>query len=171
MTVPQHALAHADLELEVAAAATAEARLSQERTARWLRRVAGVTALLILALSVATLVYVVQAVGEARRAAEAALQASQGNRELLAAFQAGQAAQAKAEEERRRLTEQRLQRALAVVEQRRQDAEARTTAQLQLVLDLLVAEVRNPENQERQATPRLAGSERPHARPTPRPGQ
>lgn len=155
-------LEHADLELEVAAAAAAEARLSQERTQAWLRRVAGVTALVLVILSAATLAYVVVAVN---RSAEVA----QGNRELLAAFQADQEQRredAVAEEE---AAQQRLREALEALQRSRQESDDRITAQLQLVLDLLVAEVRRADERGTRAEAQADEPHRRHGRATPAP--
>lgn len=157
------------LDVEVAFAAQAEARLSQERTQRMLRRVVVLTAAVLVALSVATLLFVVSAVSRAADAAVAAERASKGNRELLAAFRDAQAAAAEAEQLRRAASDERLQTALGVVEQRRLDAERRQTAQLQLVLDLLVEEVRAPENREQPTHSHRRSSPRPVPRLAPRP--
>lgn len=150
-----------DLDLEVAVALQAAARLAQEKTQRRLRTIAALTAAILLLLSAGTLGYVAVIAGEARDAAR-------GNRELLAAFQADQKRDAQADAEAARLSAERFAEALATLTERADASDEQTTAQLQLVLDLLIAEVRNPENQEHRAGVDLAPRPRPGTAPRPR---
>lgn len=159
-----------DLDLEVAVALQAAARLAQERTQRRLRAVAVLTAVILLVLSTATLAYVAVIANESRRISER-------NRELLAAFQAEQKRDAEADADASRLAEQRFGEALATLSERADASDERITRQLQLVLDLLIAEVRDPNNRERRGEPALTPRPRaghdhhrhPHPRPQPRP--
>lgn len=149
----------ADLQLEVAVAAQAEAALAQERTQRWLRRVAGLTALVLLGLSAITLVYVVSAVTAAR-------EASEGNRRLLAAFQADVERRGLALADAKTRNDLALRDALAEVERQRLIAAEEDRAARQQVLDILVTELRDPQNTQDRRPPVLRAP-RPASSPTP----
>lgn len=156
-----------DLELEVAVAAQAEAALAQERTQRWLRRITVVTALVLLGLSAATLAYVVST-------ATAARAASEGNRRLLAVFQADVEKRGLALADAKALNDSALLSALAEVERQRIIATEEERASRQMVLDTLVAELRDPQNTENRRPPKVPPTASPpptvrSPRPTPRP--
>lgn len=153
-------------EVEVVVAAQAEASLRLERTNVLLRRVAVLTAAALVLLSAATLVYVVVTADRAARAAAASTDASEGNRRLLALLQSESDARAAD----LLASQQGLRAGLAEVEAARLATDARRTAQLQLILDLLTAEVRDPANQEnRGRAPRLQDASNPSPRAQPAP--
>lgn len=153
-----------ELELEVAVAAQAAARLAQERTQVQLRRVAVLTAVVLLLLAVATLAYVVVTSGKAQRAADAAVQASESNTAVLALLRSDAGERQADAEERTRQGNENTRSVLAELEKTRRARDEQVTAQLELVLELLTAEVRDPVNQENRPAPSLPPPG--HARPS-----
>lgn len=159
------------VELEVAFAAQAEALLSQERTQRLIRATAVAVAVIVIALSAATLAYVVTAVGKASDAAEAAAEAAEGNRKLLDAFRAAEDENDTEDVRNEAAARERLAKAIAALDARAAQSDRERTAQLQTILDLLVAEVRAAENREQRQDRPTADHRHPHPRPSssPRP--